>query len=182
METFTHPGELVENTRYSRDREEALAELDLGAIDRPIVGIVTGFNALPHCYTLQSCWGHFICALGQDPRTLEPIPAIFSGRVRYRIAYLALCLEHSPRGQALRASLARIPAVDPDHIQFGTADWFRTQGGLVNSFALQVEPVAHQFKDEAVLEAAEARRTRTARDRFFAELRALLAAERGGNA
>jgi hypothetical protein len=47
----------------------------------------------------------------------------------------------------------------------------------VNSYALQVEPIAHQLKDEAILEPEEARYTERIRDRFFTELRAVLAAE-----
>lgn len=175
METFTAPKELVENPRYSQDREEALGALDLGSIDEPIVDIVAGFSALPYCFTLQSCYGHFICAPEQDPRSLEPIPRGYAGLVRYRIAYMVFCLENSRHGRALRKLLARIPAVAPGYVQFGSADWFWER--WPNSYALQVEPVAHQMKDEVSLEAAEAVHTQRARHHFFTELRALLAAE-----
>jgi hypothetical protein len=177
LETFTEPREFVENTRYSQDRQDTLAALGLGSIDQPIVDIVTGFAALPHCFTLQSCYGHFVCAPEQDPHSLEPIPRGYAGLVRYRIAYMAFCLENSRRGWALRESLARVPAIDPGYIQFGSADWFWKR--WPNSYALQVEPVAHQLKDEAILESAEALHTQRARHLFFREIRALLEAELG---
>lgn len=176
METFTEPREFVANTRYSQDRHDALAALDLSSIDRPIVDIVAGFTTLPHCFTLQSCYGHFVCAPQQDPYTLEPIPRGHSGSLRYRIAYIAFCIENSRRGWALREAFAQIARVAPGYIQFGSADWFWERWG--NSYALQVEPVAHQLEDEAILEPAEAIRVQMARDLFFGELRTVLAAER----
>ena len=172
METFTEPREFAENIRYSQDREETLAALDLSLIDKPIVDIVSGFAALPHCFTLQCCYGHFICAPQQDPHSLEPIPRGNGNLVRYRIAYIAFCIENSRRGRALRESLARVTAIDPSHVQFGSADWFWEH--WVNSYVLQVEPVTHQLKDEAILEPAEALQTQAARDLFFRELRVVL--------
>jgi hypothetical protein len=71
----------------------------------------------------------------------------------------------------LRDSLARIAAIDPGYIKFGSADWFWER--WVKSYTLQVEPFAHRLQDQAVLEYAEAVRTQTARDSFFAGLRAL---------
>jgi hypothetical protein len=79
VETFTEPREFVANPRYSQDRRDALAALDLSAIDKPIVDIVVGFATLPHCFTLQSCYGHFVRSRGQDPHTLKPIPTGYSG-------------------------------------------------------------------------------------------------------
>jgi hypothetical protein len=59
--------------------------------------------------------------------------------------------------------------------QFGSANWFWER--WVNSYALQVEPVAHRLQDEVILEPAEALHTQRARDLFFRELRARLDAE-----
>jgi hypothetical protein len=61
------------------------------------------------------------------------------------------------------------------YVQFGSADWFWDQ--WPNSYTLQVEPAAHRFKDQAVLTAGEAMQTQRARDRFFEEIRRLLAEE-----
>jgi hypothetical protein len=175
METFTEPREFVEDLRYAQDRSDALAALDLSSIDRPIVDIVDGFAALPHCFTLQCCYGHFIRAPDQDHRSLDPIPRAYSGLLTYRIAYVAFCIENSRRGWGFRQALAGIPKVAPGCVQFGSADWFWER--WVNSYALQVEPVAHQLEDEVILEAAEATCIQMARDLFFKELRALLASE-----
>lgn len=172
METFGEPRDFVKNERYAQARKDALAALDMGAIDAPIVDIVAGFAKLPHCFTLQCCYGHFVCAPEQYPHRLDPIPRGYSGPMRYRIAYIAFCLEDSHRGRALRDSLARMVEISPDYVQFGSADWFWKQ--WVNSYALQVEPTAHQYKDEAILEPAEAFQTQRVRNHFFRELRALL--------
>lgn len=172
METFGEPREFVKNKRYAQDRKDTLRALDLGSIDEPIVDIVAGFAKLPHCFTLQCCYGHFVYALAQNPHNLEPIPSGYGGLVRYRIAYIAFCLEDSRRGRTLCDSLARIAEISPSYVQFGSADWFWEQ--CVNSYALQVEPIAHQFKDEAILEPAEALQTQRVRHNFFKVLRALL--------
>ena len=177
METFTTAREFVEDRGYTRARQRSIAALDLSSIDDPIVDIVGGFASLPHCFTLQCCYGHFLCAPGQDPHNLDPVPPSSSGLATYRIAYIVFCLENSRRGRALRQSLARLPSVDPHYIQFGSSDWFWER--WVNSYALQVEPEAHTLKDEAILGAREAMRTQRARDLLFAERRVLLAAERG---
>jgi hypothetical protein len=175
LETFSKARELVENRGFVRDRQKFTTKLDLSSIDCTITDIVENLNALSHCFTLQSCFGHFLCLPEQGLHNVDPIPHGFSGLVTYRIAYVALCLENSRRGQALQQSLARIPAVDPDFIQFGSADWFWER--WENSYALQVEPKAHMLKDEVILKPAEALRTQAARDRFFEEFRAVLAAE-----
>lgn len=172
METFTETREFVPNTRYSRDRQDTLAALNLGSIDEPIVDIVAGFAALPYCFSLQSCVGHFVCCPEQDTRTFDPVPTGHAGEVRYRIAYLAVCIENSRRGQTFRDSLGKIPAIDPAYIQFGSADWFWER--CVNSYALQVEPMAHMRKDEAVINVAEALHIQKTRDLFFEGLRKLL--------
>ena len=175
VETFVEPQPFVPHSGFAGDRREALRLLDPGAIDSPIVDIVTACAALPHAFTLQCCYGHFLCSPDQDMHTLAPIPDDCAGPVRYRIAYVAFCVENSDRGRAFHAELARIPDVDPGFIQFGSPDWFRER--WPNSYALQVEPVAHRFKDEALLDVSEARRTAMARDGFFARLRRVLADE-----
>jgi len=180
METFSELREFVENKRYSEDRKDTLAALDLGSIDVPIADIVAGFAALPHCFTLQCCYGHFVCAAEQNPHCLEPIPDDYGGLVRYRIAYIAFCIENSSRGRALRDSLSRITAIAPGYVQFGSPDWFWEQ--RVNSYALQVEPIAHQLKDDAILEIPEALATQRVRDLFFSELREMMAIEMNAHA
>jgi hypothetical protein len=175
METFAEPKALVESPRYSQDRQAALAALDLGSIDEPLVDLIGCFAVLPHCFTLQSCYGHFLCAPEQDLRSLDPVPRAYAGLVRYRIAYLILCIENSRPGRALLESLSGITAIDPDYVQFGSVDWFQER--YPNSYALQVEPARFMTKDEAILEPAEALHVQRTRDLFFAELRTLVARE-----
>jgi len=172
METFTDPRAFVANRRYSTQRREALARLDQRKIDEPMVELITAFNSLPCCFTLQCCYGHFISAPDQDDHSLEPIPRRDCGSVRYRIAYVALCLEHTADGKALHDSLGRAAASDPDDVQFGSADWFWEQH--LNSYALQVEPARYMRLDEAVLHHAEALRVQERRDLLFKELAELL--------
>ena len=172
METLTDPRELVESPRFSEDRQRALQALDLASIDEPIRGMVNGMAALPHCFTLQSCYGHFLCTPGQDTRSLARLPPRDVGSVRYKIAYVALCLENSPRGRAARRALARIPAIDEDYVQFGSADWFWER--QPNSYALQVEPARYATRDEAILDHEEAWHTQRIRDLFFVELEKFL--------
>jgi hypothetical protein len=182
LETFTEPKAMVDNPRYSQDREAALAALDLGTIDEPIVDIITAFAALPHCFTLQSCCGHFVCVPEQDPRTLDDVPLRHAGLVRYRIAYFAVCMENGRSGRALAECFRRVAAIDPDYVQFGSADWFWER--WANSYALQVEPLRYMKSDEVVLQHEEALHVQHTRDLFFAELRRLAGRElndrRGG--
>jgi len=175
LETFAPPRRFVDHTRYSRARSDALAALDLGSIDEPIVDLISGFAALPHCFALQSCHGHFVYGPNQDPRSHEPLPIDHTGTVQYRIAYVAFCIENSDRGRALREAMSQIPKVDPSYVQFGSPDWFWER--WLNSYALQVEPLAHQHRDEATLDAGEAFHIQGVRELFFERLRALLTME-----
>jgi hypothetical protein len=175
VETFTEPRALVRHPGYEADRRAALDGLDLSAVDPPVAEVVEAFLPLPYCFTLQCCHGHFLTAPGQDEHSLEPLPEGYGGSVRYRIAYLAFCVQDSAPGRALLQRLSRVPEIEPAYMQFGSADWFWDQ--WPNSYTLQVEPVAHRFKDQAVLTAGEAMQTQRARDRFFEELRRLLAEE-----
>ncbi len=175
METFTEARTLVRNDGYAAARQAALETLDLSAVDAPIRDIVEAFRPLPHCFTLQCCYGHFLTSPAQDDYSLAPLPDGHAGAVRYRIAYVAFCVDAGDRGRALLERLSRVPETDPAYVQFGSADWFWDQ--WVNSYTLQVEPAAHRFKDQAVLTAGEALQVQHARDRFFEELRLVLAEE-----
>lgn len=159
------------NPRFAQDREAVIEALDLASIDEPIVDIVSAFTELPYCFPLQSCYGHFVCVSEKDSHTLAPIPSGYTGSVRYRIAYIALCIENSCNGRLLLACLAKIHTLDPAYIQFGSADWFWER--FLNSYILQVEPERHLSKDEAILEVKEAQHVQRVRDLFFENLRDL---------
>jgi hypothetical protein len=168
---------MVESPHYRRQRRVALESLDLRSIDAPIVDLIADFATLSHCFTLQSCYGHFLCSPVQAPNTFEPVPAGHGGPVRYRIAYIALCIANDPSGRSLLKSLRRVPAIDPDYVQFGSADWFWKR--WPNSYALQVEPMRYKRRDEAVLQVAEALHVQGTRDVFFRELRSLVTRQLG---
>jgi hypothetical protein len=169
METFAQPRELGHNPRFGRDREQATTTLTLDIIDAPIRDVVSAFNALPHCYTLQSCYGHFLHAAQRDPRSLLTLPASDIGAVEYRIAYLALCIEESEAGERLRSLLQRVAEIDPAYVQFGSPGWF--WGQQLNSYALQVEPERFKDRDVAIIEYGEALHVQEVRGRFFERLR-----------
>ena len=101
METFMEPKELVENQHYHSQRKEGLSGLNDGMIDKPIIELINALNKLPHCFTLQCCYGHFIYNGQNDPHNLEPLQiADTIARVEYRIAYIAFCIENSTAGRA----------------------------------------------------------------------------------
>lgn len=178
MDTFTAAREFVPDRHFARRRREILAALDLGDVDEPIRDLVAAFNKVPQWFTLQCCYGHFVWAPGQDDHNLEPLPREPVAPVRYRIAYVALCIEAGPQGRELRRSLASLTTIGPAYVQFGSADWFWEE--WINSYVLQVEPVEHRLKDQATLQYAEALRTEEVRGVFFDRLRTLL--ERGPEA
>jgi hypothetical protein len=106
-----------------------------------------------------------LCPLPTDP---------ILGEIDYRIAYLALCLANNHPGRALFDALAVIPSLDPDYIQFGSADWFWERH--LNSYALQVEPARLMYKDHGNVDYEEALHLEKLRGLFFAEIRSLLQA------
>ena len=168
METFAQTRPFVHNPRYSDDCKQVKAALDLNAVDAPIRAIITAFNKLHYCYTLQCCYGHFLHARQSDPHNMERLPAHDIGLVHYRIAYLALCLEDSAPGFRLRSLLERVPEIGAGYIQFGSPRWFWEQ--CPNSYALQVEPVRFCERDAATIEYQEALHVQNVRDRFFERL------------
>jgi hypothetical protein len=141
-------------------------------IDRPIVDIIRSFTLLPQCFTLQSCYGHFLWDPGQSEHNLDRLPPHITGDIEYRIAYLALCVENSQRGRELLESLESIPEEDPGYIQFGSSSWFWKRNP--NTYALQVEPERLRTKDRNVVEHGEALRLEKTRDRFFDRIKRTL--------
>ena len=173
METFTEPKELVENPHYQDQRKKNLAGLSDDMIDTPILDLINGFNKLHYCFTVQSCYGHFIYNGQNDSYNLEPLPATDAvARVEYRIAYICLCIENSGLGTELLEALNDVTAIDPENIQFCCAEWFWKR--QVNSYALQVEPDRFKRKDTAILDFKEALCIEKIRKEFFIRLYGLL--------
>ena len=173
METFTEPKELLENPRYQDQRKKSLAGFSDDIIDAPIIGLINAFNKLPYCFTLQSCYGHFVYNGQDDPRNIKPLPVkIINAKVEYRIAYIAFCIENSALGRELLEALNEITAIDPENMQFCCAEWFWKR--QVNSYALQVEPDRFKHKDTAILDYGEALQIENIRHKFFVKLQGLL--------
>lgn len=173
METFTQPKPLIANPDYPEQRRICLASLDGASLDAPIADTVAGFNTLTCCFTLQSCFGHFLYEGQTDEHNLAPLPVAKPvGPIEYRIAYLALCIENSAAGRTLIEALKQVADLDPQNIQFGCAEWFwRRQ---VNSYALQVEPDRFKYRDRTTLSYQEAVIIEDVRKKFFVRLDALL--------
>ncbi|MBC2710129.1 MAG: hypothetical protein HGJ94_03735 [Desulfosarcina sp.] len=173
METYTETKELVENPHYQAQRQKILADLSDDMIDVPIIELINAFNNLPHCFTLQSCYGHFIYYGQNDSHNLEPLPITNTiDKVEYRIAYIAFCIENSASGRGLIETLKEITAIDQKNIQFCCAEWFWKR--QVNSYALQVEPDRFKTKDRTMLDYKEALHIEKIRNEFFVRLDGLL--------
>ena len=173
METFTDLRDLAENPQYHSQKQKALCDLNDDMIDMPIVDLINGFNELPYCFTLQSCYGHFVYNSRNDAHNIEPLPTEkVIDEVEYRIAYVALCIENSASGRLLFKSLKEIQTIDPKNIQFCCAGWFWER--QMNSYALQVEPYRFKHNDKAILEFKEALHIEKIRNTFFIRLSELL--------
>ena len=169
METFTDLKDFVDNPYFHDQRKECLSKLDIERIDTPIVELISGLAKLDCCFTVQSCYGHFLYNSQKDPFNVEPIPASSSiSDVDYKIAYIALCIENSKQGKLMFQHLKDIPTIDPEYVQFGCAEWFWES--QVNSYALQVEPIRHMTKDRLSVDYQEALHIEKIRDKFFAHL------------
>ncbi|MDM8549659.1 hypothetical protein QUF72_06270 [Desulfobacterales bacterium HSG2] len=173
METFTELKELVENPHYHEQRQKSLAGLTDSMIDVPIIEVISGFNKLPCCFTMQSCYGHFLYNGQKDPYNLDPLPVTNTiASVEYRIAYIAFCIDNSDSGRRLSEALKEITAFEPENIQFCCAEWFWKR--QVNSYALQVEPDRFKHEDKAILDYKEALNMEKIRNGFFVQLKKLL--------
>jgi hypothetical protein len=181
LETFIESKELVEHSHYQVQRQKTLADLTDSMIDDPIIELINGFdgfNNLPYCFTLQSCYGHFIYNGQKDPHNLESLPVTNTiARVGYRIAYIAFCIENSTSGRRLFETLKEITDIDPQNIQFCCAEWFWKK--QVNSYVLQVEPDRFKHEDRAILDYKEALNIEKIRNKFFVRLKELLRKQQG---
>jgi hypothetical protein len=173
LETFTELKELEPNPHYQAQRQRILGDLTDDMVDEPIIDLINGFNRLPYCFTLQSCYVHFVYHGQHDPHNLEPLPAAKApDKVEYRIAYIAFCIENSPLGRRLLERLKGITALDPQCVQFCCAQWFWQR--QINSYALQVEPDRFKHKDTATIDFKEALHIEKIRNEFYIRLHTLL--------
>lgn len=169
METFTEFKPLVNNPLFHQQREKSLNLLDINNIDAPIKEIIKDFSNLSYCFTLQSCYGHFLYDNQKNPNNIESLPESDNIIiVEYRIAYIALCIRNNEQGRMLLQELKKITSIDPDYIQFGCADWFWQR--QINSYVLQVEPKRYKTKDNITVNFQEALHIEKVRNEFVRRL------------
>jgi len=169
LETFTKIKRFKNNPNYDVQRQKSIDALNIGIIDKPIVNLIKWFVKLPYCFTLQSCYGHFVCDGQRNTNNIEKIPMSKNIKsVEYRIAYIALCIQNSKSGRKLFEELSTVPQIDPNYIQFGSAEWFWKK--QLNSFALQVEPERYSTKDNIFIEYEEALHIEIIRNKFYEKL------------
>ncbi len=173
METFTELKDFVNNPHYHEQRQVSLSRLDINATDVPIIEIINGFSKLSYCFTLQSCYGHFLHNNQKNPKSIEPLPISDSiTSVKYRIAYIALCIQNSDSGRILFHDLRKIPIIDLEYIRFGCAEWLWER--QINSYVLQVEPKRYMTKDRASVNYHEALHIEKIRNEFFSGLKKII--------
>jgi hypothetical protein len=170
LETFTIEKDMVVDDDYERRRALCLRSMATAKIDTPIRSLIKNLNRVKYCFTLQSCWGHFLYRKGQNKDNLDVLAKdhILNIKVLYRIAYIALCIKDSRQGRGLLVKLRKIVDIDKDYIQFGCAEWFWKVHP--NSFALQVEPYRYCYKDSVRLSYSEALHVQKIKKEFFLRL------------
>ena len=170
METFTEFKTLVRNPLFHQQREKSLNQLDFNNIDAPIIEIIEDISNLSYCFTLQSCYGHFLYNNQKNPNNIESLPESDNiCNVEYRIAYITLCVRNNEQGRILLKELKRIPLIEPDYVQFGCADWFWRQ--QVKSYVVQVEPERYKTKDKITVNFQETLHLEEVRNECFRRLK-----------
>jgi hypothetical protein len=164
----------VDNPEYGKNRSVALVILQnlvaTGKIDPPIVELIELFSRVPHCYTIQSCYGHFVHDREPEEHTtarLGPYRGLVH-TVQYRIAYIAFVLEKSRNGFALCRDLRMLASRNSGYIQFGSAGWFWEQS--VNTHQIQVAPEREKCRDSLRVTYDQAFRLEKVRDMVISEL------------
>lgn len=175
MITFTIQKQFVEDPEYIRKKEKSLIELEnilkKDGLDLPIEQIIIDINKIPYCFTLQSCYGHFVHRHRKNLYNVESLSKYSSEEIEvtYRIAYVAFCIQNNDSGRLLIEDLKSIVSIDPRYIQFGSSNWFWDQ--CVNSFVLQVSPERRRYEDKFNIDMEEALYIENVRDKFYQQLR-----------
>ncbi|MBM3706825.1 MAG: hypothetical protein FJW69_00575 [Actinobacteria bacterium] len=173
MKTFVKAKKFVNNPEYFTRRQQILKSFDVNLIDTPVAEIIEKFLALPFCFTLQSCYGHFLYKGQSNPYSIEALPKSNNIKtVKYRIAYIAICIQECSKGKQLSEKLYDMSQIDKKYIQFGCAGWFWKR--FLNSFVLQVGPERFSTEDKIFVEYKEALHIENVRNEFFKKLNILI--------
>ena len=169
METFTEIKELVINPDFNEQRKIVLRNINYNKIDIPIIGLIKNMLKLDYCFTLQSCYGHFLYPGENNQYNTNPLPIINNNlSIDYRIAYVAICIKDNREGEIFLNNLAKLTLIEPEYVQLGCAEWFWER--QINSFVLQVEPKRFNYKDRVAVDYKEALCIEKVRNRFFIRL------------
>ena len=177
MQTFCSERPLQHDPGFEAAKARALESMDMAEIDEPIKDVIASLNKHPSCYTLQSCFGHFVSTEHPDDHNLSVVEESGSSdSPLYRISYLALCIRDNSDGRRFLSLLKRIPwEIDRDRIQFGCAEWFWNR--CINSYVLQVQPKDRADVDSLTISVREVRLIQSARNHFWDTLRTTLDTE-----
>lgn len=175
METYTRARPVEPNDAFEAQRAAATVGLDATDIDEPLVALVADLNRLPHCFTLQCCYGHFVGEGDQDPRSLKPPPPMGKRSLQYRLAYVAFAISDDDRGRAFLEAVHDLRDLDPRYIQVGSADWFWDR--QVNSFVIQIGPRKMRKVDFMDLDGKQVRHVSHVRTQLFRRFAALVERE-----
>ncbi len=174
METFTPPEPFIAHPGFTEERALSLRRLEdlirLAEPDPPLIPLLRLFMQVPSCFTVQSCYGHFVRDQSHDDKNLDPVSSFKDGvqQVRYRLAYMVFCIEESVRGHALYDDLESMTAIDPLYIQFGSASWFWET--TPNTYVVQLEPLRGACLDAVLVMLDEASYIERLREQFFGRL------------
>lgn len=167
LETFTIAKAMVDDPGFIKRKKKALTSMDLDTIDRPIRKLIKDINQLDYCFTMQSCWGHFLVKRQEEINNLLRLsgPADRKDLVVYRIAYVAFCIKKSPEGKRFIQTIKDITSHEKQYIQFGSAEWFWRRN--INSYVLQVSPERYKGKDSIRVRYDQALHIQNTRDLFY---------------
>ncbi len=129
---------------------------------------------VPSCFTAQCCFGHFVHEQQPDIENLV-LPSCYQStleNVHYRLAYLTICIQDSPGGREMYADVEALTSLNPDYIQFGSADWFWER--LINTCCIQIEPCRMKTEDSGMISMNEALLIERLRPIFFTRLAAVI--------
>jgi len=160
METFTPPKQFISPPEFAKERAMALQRLDelirLSEPDPPLIPLLRQFMQIPFCFTVQSCYGHFVYSQSPGDRNLAPVASFPDGvqQLRYRLAYMVFCIEDNVHGHALYDDLQSMTELDPLYIQFGSADWFWDM--TPDTYVVQLEPLSGAYQDCVIVKIDEA--------------------------
>ncbi len=72
MKTFAEPKKMVVNSCFQEQRQQCLMDFTCETIDAPITKLIQTINSYTYCFTIQSCYGHFVYQGQNDSKNLKP--------------------------------------------------------------------------------------------------------------